>query len=247
MDWTFNEPGRGRTKMTQSPGQRRLGMKHPGTVALYEYWSALRAGRPAPYKAEITANGVGRSLAANTFILENLGAGNLRFRLAGSMLYDIFGLEVRGMNITAMMVDADRARLRTMIEMALDGPSIAIMQGSVVSSDGDAHEIEMVFAPLKNDFDHMDRVLGAAHIFGSDHLAAAPRRCAIRSTRITEIEPGPGPSAEATTALPGFAEEAAAFDHGGADRLTAIDGDGITTSAPRRGHLRVIDGDVSGD
>lgn len=245
MDRTFDGSGRDRFRMTQTPGQRILGLKHSGSVGLYDYWSALRAGRPAPYKAEITAQGVGRSLAANTFILENLGEGNLRFRLAGSMLYDIFGLEVRGMNVTSMMVDGDRARLRSMIEMALNGPSIAVMQGVAVTSGGDARDVEMIFAPLKNDFDHMDRVLGAVHVFGDDALETAPRRCSIRSTRVTEIQPGPGPRAEPSLNVVGFAEEAAPFTS--ENGLKSIEGDGVPSSAPRRGHLRVIEGDLSGD
>ena len=88
----YSQPGTddGVREMSQKETGFGFQMKHSGTRRLFEYWSDLRGGREAPYKADVTARGIGRALASNAFILEDLGEGNQRFRLAGSRLYDFF-------------------------------------------------------------------------------------------------------------------------------------------------------------
>lgn len=229
-----------RHTMTQNGTVNGLELKHPGSRQLFDYWSDLRAGRAAPYKAEVTAQGIGRTLASNTFILENLGDGNLRFRLAGSRLYDIFGLEVRGMSALAIMNDASRAKFRTLISDAMDGARVGVCLATANTPDGHSTMLELIFAPLRSDFDQMNRMLGAVHVLGDDEdeLERAPRRCDILASSSLSFRTG----TEHEGALPGFGERPAGFAHDAPPPLQAIDGgaSGAPNSPPRRGHLRVI-------
>lgn len=241
MSYIEGGDGNGRHTMTQNDTVNGLELKHPGSRQLFEYWSDLRAGRPAPYKAEVTAQGIGRTLASNTFILENLGDGNLRFRLAGSRLYDIFGLEVRGMSALSIMNDASRARFRTLIADAMDSACVGVCHLSAVTPDGKSTALEMIFAPLRSDFDQMNRMLGAVHVLdeAEEELVRAPRRCDILASSSLSFRS----ETEHEGALPGFADKPTGFIHDAPPPLQAIDGRATSDakSPRRRGHLKIVE------
>lgn len=232
-----------RRSMTRNDTVNGFELKHLGSRQLFEYWSNLRADRAAPYKAEVTAQGIGRSLASNTFILENLGDGNLRFRLAGSRLYDIFGLEVRGMSALSIMSDASRARFRALVDDAMQSVRVGVCRAAAVTPDGERIMLEMIFAPLRSDFGQMNRVLGAIHVLDmeDDDLIRAPRRCDI--TASSSLAFGAG-APEHEGALPGFADKPAGFTHDAPPPLKSIDGGAAGDNGkdpPRRGHLKLVD------
>lgn len=227
-----------RVTMSHNDPEARFEMKHSGTRQLFGYWSALRGGRAAPYKSEVTARGIGRTLASNTFILENLPDGARRFRLAGSGLHDIFGMELRGMSANTMVEQSGHARLKSLLDDCLATPSVCVLQCQAKAGSGEALTVEIFLAPLRSDFDQMNRVLGSAHVL--DHkpheIAPAPRKCAIIAANTHDLAGARRFDVDAP--LPGFAEPGAGFDF---ERpgLSAIEG-GVRTGAPRRGHLKVV-------
>ena len=64
--------------------------------SLKTYWERLRAGRIAPYRAEIDPRQF-ESALENMFIVEKLAPDNMRIRLAGMKICEMMGMEVRGM------------------------------------------------------------------------------------------------------------------------------------------------------
>ena len=222
-------------------GKPRVEMKHPGSEALYHFWSALRAGRSAPYKAEVTAQGLGRTLSAHVFMLEALTGGELRFRLGGSALHDLFGMELRGMSALSVMEGESRARFADLAQEVLASGVVGVLSGEAVAADGEAVGIEIVLAPLRSDFGRMDRLLGAVHTLdGARDIAPAARRCRLSEGSIRGHAAPEAPAA----ALPGFAEAPAGF--AGKKPELRVAG-GASTPAPRRGvrrrdHLRVVKG-----
>ena len=154
--------------MSRNETGQRFEMKHSGKRQLFEYWNDLRGSRTAPYKSEVTARGIGRLLASNTFIMENLGDGNQRFRLAGSHLHDIFGLEVRGMSALTLMEPDFRQRFRALIEECLAGPVIGLLECVARTPEGAAVRLVIILAPLRSDFDQMNRMLGANHLLDAE-------------------------------------------------------------------------------
>ncbi|MGB0853871.1 MAG: PAS domain-containing protein, partial [Pikeienuella sp.] len=240
MSYKEDADGKHRRPMTQNDTVDGFELKHPGSRRLFEYWSDLRAGRSAPYKAEVTAQGIGRTLASNTFILENLGDGNLRFRLAGSHLFNIFGLEVRGMSALSIMNDASRTRFRALISDAMQSVRVGVCRAAAITPDGDKIMLEMIFAPLRSDFDQMNRMLGAVHVLDmeDDAIIRAPRRCDILAS--SSLSFGADQMPEHEGALPGFADKPTGFIHDAPPPLVAIDGGADARqdgSPPRRGHL----------
>lgn len=228
----------GRSKMSHNDPVAGFEMKHSGTRQLFEYWSDLRGGRSAPYKSEVTARGIGRTLASNTFILENLADGARRFRLAGSRLHDIFGLELRGMSAQAIMQQESRSRMQSLMDDCLAAPTVCVFTCSAEIQGGDALPIEIILAPLRSDFDQMNRILGAAHVLGEENatVETSPRRCQIIKARTFSFTDSG--RYEVSAPLPGFAEPAADFDFQRPE-LSAIEG-GARTGERRRGHLKVV-------
>ena len=79
--------------------------------SLKTYWDRLRAGRIAPYRAEIDPRQF-ESALENMFIIEKLAPDNMRIRLAGMKICEMMGMEVRGMQPGFLIDEADRAALR---------------------------------------------------------------------------------------------------------------------------------------
>lgn len=238
MGYDIGEFINGRRDMSHNDPEAGFEMKHSGTRQLFEYWSDLRGGRAAPYKSEVTARGIGRTLASNTFILENLADGTRRFRLAGSGLHEIFGLELRGMSAQAIMQQESRVRMQSLMDDCLAAPSVCVFTCRAEMQGGDALLLEIVLAPLRSDFDQMNRILGAAHVLEEEHalIKSAPRRCLITDAKTFAFtDPG---RFEVSAPLPGFAEPAAGFDFQRTG-LSAIDG-GARTGERRHGHLKVV-------
>lgn len=238
MGYDKGQFANGPSGMSHNEPDSGFEMKHSGTRQLFEYWSDLRGGRAAPYKSEVTARGIGRTLASNTFILENLADGARRFRLAGSGLYDLFGLELRGMSAQSIMQQDSRARMQSLMDECLAAPAVCVFTCNAEAQGGASLPIEIVLAPLRSDFDQMNRILGAAHVLGDEHTSveSAPRRCLITNAKTFAFT---GPSRfEVNAPLPGFAEPAADFDFQ-RPGFSAIEG-GARTGERRRGHLKVV-------
>lgn len=223
-------PGRG-AKMS------RIEMEHPGSRALIDFWSALRGDRPAPYRAEVTAAGLGASLFAHVAVLEQIAPGDYRIRLAGEVMHEIFDMEIRGMRFDALIVDEDRGRLMALADEALARRAVAVarLEGRAPGRPG--LPLELTLAPLSSDFGRIDRLLAALHPLGlaeGERIGRAARRCRMTGGALAE---GAAPAHAAP--LPGFAEGAAPF---AMDRpaLSSVAGAGDGKGARRRDHLKIV-------
>ncbi len=232
-------------------------LKHSGNEALMAFWTGLRAGRPAPYRAEITAQSLGRTLASHVFILESLGGGELRFRLAGGALSELFGMELRGMSAPALFVGADGARFASLAERALTLGAVAAVEAEAETEGEAPVRIEIALLPLRSDFGRLDRLMGAAHVLtapgeAAPLISAAPRR--LRLIAAAAATPD-APAATRAEPLAGFAEAPKGFVGRNAPKaapkqkpsLREVTGGGDPATPPttpptkrRRDHLRLV-------
>ncbi|MDE1130590.1 MAG: PAS domain-containing protein, partial [Ascidiaceihabitans sp.] len=74
------------------------------------YWEALRGSRLVPKRSEIDPRGIEYALEY-TFVLERIAIGMARFRIAGSHLCNIMGMEVRGMPLSSFITPSGRKTL----------------------------------------------------------------------------------------------------------------------------------------
>ncbi|MHA1527661.1 MAG: PAS domain-containing protein [Alphaproteobacteria bacterium] len=232
-------------------------MIHSEIRALYNYWERLRAGRPCPYRAEVDPRDM-EGDAQNLFVLEDLGQGNLRFRLAGTALVDAFGYELRGMSARSVMEGKARESFVALIAETLAEPGVGYAR--LLAPDR-VTVWEVVLLPLRGNFGEIDRLIGCLHpVSGRTPEAGAqpgdvPLRFTIDAMSIRPVidgmndGAGGGPDAglesDQGDAMPlaGFGEGQASFERAPANGLIAIDG-GLGEGKPKGGgerpKLRVV-------
>lgn len=233
---------------------RMDGMIHSQLRALHSYWNEIRAGRATPMRSDIDPRDM-ECDARNLFILEDLGQGNVRFRLAGTAIVDAFNMELRGMNARAIMSTASRESFTALVAEVLEDPGAGYARLSNAADESEIWEINLL--PLRSDFGKIDRVIGCLH-----PLSAASRQSSRKGALRFRIEQMsvdpvvttvPDPLAAMPVHPHGFSDAGSAFrfdENAGAwnsgPRFQAIDG-GLNEPAseqedrPSRGHLRLVE------
>lgn len=136
-------------------------MKHKTTQALFDYWNAIRAGRPAPRRSEIEPGDM-RAVLPYVFILERKDRDTYRFRLAGTGLCNVYGMEFRGHNMISMWGDDCADNIKDALEDVTANAGVAVVEYTAATTDGREATFEMVLLPLLHEDGSLTRVLGAA-------------------------------------------------------------------------------------
>lgn len=229
---------------------RSTEMIHSELRALYNYWNTLRAGRKTPLRSDIDPRDM-ECDARNLFILENLGGGNIRFRLAGTSIVEAFGMELRGMNARAIMSTTSRESFTALITETLEDPGAGYARLRDASDEESLWEVSLL--PLRSDFGMIDRVIGCLHPltrpakrrsttplrFRIEHMSVEPVNSTVRELAIpTPIETYP--EAPAAVDPQEFMAPTTRFElkaiEGGLDEVDEA-GD---RSSKTRGHLRLV-------
>lgn len=149
------------------------------------YWTALLGDGGVPRRSQIDPRGL-ENILEYTFILERIAPGLARFRLAGSHLSKIAGMEVRGMPLTAFFEPSSRDRITEELEKVFSEPAIG--EFALVSKGKLGRvrlEARMILLPLRSDLGDVSRTLGVLVSDGA--IGATPRRFAIDSSQIRPL------------------------------------------------------------
>lgn len=141
------------------------------------YWNMVRGKRLVPSRSEIDPRGLDGVLG-NSFVLERIAGGLARFRIAGSHLNEVTGLELRQMPLSALFLPGSREVLSDALQAVFDEPSVIRM--AIASPGGfgrDRLEGELILLPLRSDLGDIDRVLGGIVFEGK--IGRTPRRIEI--------------------------------------------------------------------
>jgi len=177
------------------------------------YWTALLTGASVPMRSQIDPRGL-ENILEYAFILERIAPGLARFRLAGSHMNKLAGMEVRGMPLTAFFEPSARNQVTDILEQVFALPAIAEL--GLVSSGklGRTHlQARMILLPLKSDLGDVSRVLGVMVSDGA--IGATPRRFTIADNRVRAVSDVQAPQTEAEQARTEFAEDQAEFKRPG--------------------------------
>jgi hypothetical protein len=207
--------------------------------SLKSYWDRLRAGRVAPYRAEIDPRQF-ESALENTFIVEKIASDTMRVRLAGTKICEMMGMEVRGMEPGALIEAGDRVRFERLLNVVMSEPAVIELKLAAPNRAG-VYRASMLLMPLRSDFGEINRVIGCTS--GEGDLFAAPLAFSIEDVAVTPVEPSQ--SIEPRQAMPGFAEAQSEFGPApSAPKLRTIEGNPNASAKPRDGarRFRVIDG-----
>ncbi|WP_037309176.1 PAS domain-containing protein [Ruegeria halocynthiae] len=184
------------------------------------YWTALLDGNGVPKRAQIDPRGL-ENVLEYTFILERIAPGLARYRLAGSHLNALAGMEVRGMPITAFFESGARQEITDVLEQVFAGPSIAELELTSAGKRGRMHmQAHMILLPLKSDLGDVSRILGVMVSDGA--IGATPRRFSVSDSRVRAVSDVQAPQTPAAKLAAGFAEEQDEFKKPGSHlRLVA--------------------------
>ena len=168
--------------------------------SLKTYWDRLRAGRVAPYRAEIDPRQFEPALE-NMFIIEKLAPDNMRIRLAGMKICEMMGMEVRGMQPGFLIDEADRLRFDRLLNVVMGEPAVVELKLAAPNRAG-TYRATMLMMPLRSDFGDINRVIGCTS--GEGDLFAPPLAFAIEDVAVTpvEFEPGRGAAGSRCPASP---------------------------------------------
>jgi hypothetical protein len=127
-------------------------MKHPTSTALLNHWLSIRHGRRIPDRNDIDPMAI-RGVLASTFMLEvdeaRPSARTYPVRVSGTRLDALFGQSVKGVGLTDLWCEKNRADLRSMAETVLDEGVPAVI-GGLAAPAGDAPvAVEMLMLPLR--------------------------------------------------------------------------------------------------
>jgi len=216
---------------------RSMKISDPVLQDLVDYWERLRDGGEVPYRSEIDPRQFEYALE-DMFILEDLGNGNVRIRLAGMHLCELMGMELRGMSVRALMRPEHRNAFDGALSQVLRDPAVGCFDLIAFTPTGRKLRAAMILLPLRNDFGDVARILGCLRVHG-DVAEGGPLRFAIEEAQLRQV-PVRQNDPETRQALPGFAEPQASFEPE-PPKLRTIEGGAAKPGQRRRNHLRLVD------
>lgn len=148
------------------------------------YWEALRGDRPMPDRSEIDPRGIEGALP-HAMMLEPVAPGIARFRVAGTGLYRIMGMDVRGMPLSAFFLPEARETLADVVQRIAARPAAATLTLCSPGRIGRAAlDARLWLAPLRCPRLDAVRLFGCLEPQGE--IGRAPRRFAVEQVHIRE-------------------------------------------------------------
>ncbi|MBU2982348.1 PAS domain-containing protein [Lentibacter algarum] len=150
------------------------------------YWESLRSGQTLPGRSQIDPRGIEGALS-NAFILEAIGAGHGRFRIAGTLLCDVMGMEVRGMPASSLFVPKARDGFAKALTTVLHSPAVLRLTLRGEGKWGQpVLDAKMLLLPLHDDAGQVNRILGCLETLGT--IGRAPRRFELMNMETRKLE-----------------------------------------------------------
>lgn len=196
------------------------------------YWDDLRGSNIAPKRSDIDPRALQGALE-NAFIVERSGPGAARFRLTGSYLNTLMGMDVRGMQLSSILQMGLRDDFNQHIQSVFEGPKKFTCRLTAHTDAARAHlephlQVDLLLLPLYDDRRELSRALGVLHTANSagDSAGIIPIMAPCRFDSISNIRtemisekpthiPAPYalPKPQVHNYASGFAEAPTVFEH----------------------------------
>lgn len=153
----------------EAQGSQEETVLHPGARWLLRCWEVLRAGRPAPGRADLDLAQMPR-LAPWLFILEPGAAKGWRYRLAGTSLCAFLGREVTGTDPAAGWERFERGVIDRTLAGVADHDKQAQLRLRFLTDRGEHIGADMPLLPLVARDGETRHVLGGLFPHGDPSL-----------------------------------------------------------------------------
>lgn len=167
-------------------------------ASLERYWRGLCGNGSLPRRADVDPADIDGALPY-TFVAETVAPGIARLRVAGRMLNDMTGMDVRGMPLSALFSADARPMLADGITSLMQGPALVDMPVRLPRTMlRRAQAGRLLMLPLLDRDGAVTRILGAIVMDGVA-VGRGPLKLDIAESGAVRIEPAP------TMARPGSA------------------------------------------
>lgn len=133
-------------------------MSHSNTEFLIDYWQERILGGQAPRRSAIDPMHF-PALLPQVFILGRAGPGRYPFRLAGGLLRDLHGRDLRGIEFASLWSPLDQPAVQTLLERARRGVEPLGLRTQAHAGEHSA-SLLVTLLPLSDDAGVVSRFLG---------------------------------------------------------------------------------------
>lgn len=143
------------------------------TARVRRYWEALRVKGALPQRSAIDPRALPGAIG-NMFLIERVSNGTARFRVAGALLSDVMGMDVRGMPFLSVIEPGLRPGLAARVEQVFQDPCILDLSlESAAAPSGARLSGRVVLLPVES-VRGVDIALGCLRVDGM--IGMPPRR-----------------------------------------------------------------------
>lgn len=163
-----------------------------GQRTLYDYWLRSAASRRMPARSDLDPASIPKLLPNISLVDATKGLGDAWFRLAGTQLHDIYGMELTGKRIDQVFAGASADYWSRIYRRLVDtaAPLSGVIRGPI--ADRDHVVLFWMRLPLSEDGSSVDRILCHDSAAPADVLQLMPIR----------LKPNPAPVHSDMRALP---------------------------------------------
>jgi len=137
----------------------------PSIAQVESYWNTLKDPQALPPRHAIDPGEIAKSLP-NAFILERVSDQNTRFRVAGSKVSDVLGMDLRGMPITSLIAPDDRTLFSEIVEDMFRMPASARLHLHWSKAETSAPIGQLLILPLTDQNGKCARAIGCLEYKG---------------------------------------------------------------------------------
>jgi hypothetical protein len=149
-------------------------MRHKTSIEIFNYWNRIRGSADAPLRAQIEPGSI-RHILPQIFILEMTDIGESRFRLAGTMICNLFGRELRDALFSSLWSGNPLDSAVKIAKGVMDHAVPALLNATGYTGSGRSMSFEVILLPMRSSADRCDRLLGClVPTNGSAWLGAEP-------------------------------------------------------------------------
>lgn len=156
----------------------------PRIAALRRYWDDLRGRRGMPSRADIDPADIPRLLPSLFLVDVGSTVDDLRWRLAGTEVVRLFGLELTGRPVGAGMLPTAGRLMRARFAFVARNARPSYATGVMQAERNDHTPFQRLLLPLSSDGVRVDMLVGILVGLGFDRLLGSPGR---RTTRASAV------------------------------------------------------------
>jgi len=162
-------------------------MKHETSKSLYAYWDELRGNRSSALRTDIDPAHIKDHLPL-LYTMKQTTAENYEFLLAGTGLFELFGRELTGQDMTRLFSGKEKESIQSLLFSVCEEQTASVVGFEGTTQDGREVNMEMLMLPISHRDDKV-RIFGSLSIFDKPHWVGMVPVTSLAITSLRVIWP----------------------------------------------------------